>query len=233
MIKINLVSALILCNILTLFYQIIIEVFTILCRINGMTIDKSRFQVISILTGTGYTTDESESMIITKRRRKLTQSMMMFSYIFNLIIVSTLVNLFMSTASTNFKEVRLGIILTLINIFLIFIVRKSNRVKKIIDKLVVKITNIRNSKSGNSINVYDTYGSEVIAEIEMKKIKKEMDNKPLKELQLQQKYNIHILMIRRNDELIDVIDGESTIKKNDILIVFGKYKNIKQAFVKK
>ena len=42
----NLVLALILFNILILLYQIIIEVFTILFRITGINLEKSRFQVI-------------------------------------------------------------------------------------------------------------------------------------------------------------------------------------------
>ena len=60
-----------------------------------------------------------------------------------------------------------------------------------------------------------------------------MDNKKLKELDLRIKYNIQILIIKRNDEIIDRIDGEQEIKEDDILIVFGRYKDIKQAFVKK
>lgn len=233
MIKIRLESALILFNILLLFYQIIIEVFTILCRINGMTVDKSKFQVISILTGTGFTTDESESMIITRRRRNLTQGMMMFSYIFNIIIVSTLVNLFMSTASTNFQEIKIGIILTIINLILIFIIRKSRRVKNTIDRIVVFTNDKYNANNGAIINIYDSYGDEIIAEVQLNRIKKNMDNKKLKELDLRKKYNIQILIIKRNDEIIDRIDGEQEIKEDDILIVFGRYKDIKQAFVKK
>lgn len=68
-------------------YQIIIEIFSSIFSIEGVQIDKSKFQVISILTGTGFTTNESELMLSTKRRRKLTQILILFSYLFNITIV--------------------------------------------------------------------------------------------------------------------------------------------------
>lgn len=233
MININLVLALILCNILALFYQVIIEIFTILCRINGMTIDKSRFQVISILTGTGYTTSESESMLLTRKRRKLTQRMMLFSYIFNILIVSTLVNLFMSTSSTNINEITLGIGLTVLNLFLMFGVRKSHKFKNFLDKIVVKVANRNQEKKGTTISIYDTYGNDVIAELELYKLRDSLKNKKLKELDLKEKYHIQILMIKRHEEVIDNIGAETELQENDIVIVFGKLKNIKATFLKK
>ena len=52
----NLVSALILFNILILIYQLLIEIFTALCRLTGISYEKAKFQVVSLLTGTGFTT---------------------------------------------------------------------------------------------------------------------------------------------------------------------------------
>ena len=224
MIPINLVLALILCNILIFFYQIIIEVFTILCRINGMTEKKSKFQVISVFTGTGFTTDESETMLITNKRRKLTQNMMLFSYIFNVIIVSTLVNLFMSTAKTNINEIRLGINLTIINIFLIFVVKKSYRFKKTLDILVKKAVSKREIIRKAQINVYETYGKGVIAEVELRG--------KINTAKIKEKYNIQVLMIERKEEIIDKISENTKLEEKDIAIVYGELKNIKMAFRK-
>ena len=228
----NLVMALILCNVLVLFYQIIIEIFTILCRINGMTVYKSKFQVISILTGTGFTTSESESMLLTKRRRKLTQYMMMFSYIFNIVIVSTIVNLFMSTSSTNIQEIRLGILLTTINIFLIFIVRKSQAFRDFLDRFVVKIAHSKMIRNENYISVYDNYGNKVIAEVELRKLKESMKDKTIEEIGLKSKYNIQLLVLKRGDEIIDKIGADTVLQEKDVAVVFGKMKSIKSAFIK-
>ena len=67
----NLVSALILFNILIFIHQILIEILTAIVRLTGISYDKAEFQVISLLTGTGFTTAESEGMMVTKQRRKL------------------------------------------------------------------------------------------------------------------------------------------------------------------
>ena len=40
-------------------YWIISELFTILFRLTGLPDEKARFQVISLLTGSGFTTRES------------------------------------------------------------------------------------------------------------------------------------------------------------------------------
>ena len=44
-------------------YILIIDIFTILFRMSGMTEEKAKFQVISLLTNSGYTTKESELVV--------------------------------------------------------------------------------------------------------------------------------------------------------------------------
>ena len=53
-------SALILFSLIILIYLIITELFTILFRFTGLPDERARFQVISLLTGCGFTTKESE-----------------------------------------------------------------------------------------------------------------------------------------------------------------------------
>ncbi len=46
--------------IIVLMYLIIIDFFTMIFRITGLPDEKARFQVMSLLTGCGFTTHESE-----------------------------------------------------------------------------------------------------------------------------------------------------------------------------
>ena len=158
--------------------------------------------------------------------------MMLFSYIFNIVIVSTLVNVLISTSRTNIEEIKLGVILTIINLFIIFFVKKSRRFKRILDMIVVKIAKRKGVKQKNTIIVYDNYGNDVIAEVELYKLKESLKDKTLKELKLKEDYHIQILMIRRNEEIIEYIGADTKIKDRDVLIVFGRYKNIRNVFVK-
>ncbi len=207
-----------------------IEIFTTIYSIEGIQLDKAQFQIISILTGTGFTTSESELMLLTKRRRKITELMMLFSYIFNISIVSTLVNIIISSAGPAINELIIGIVLTIINFLIIALLNKSTKVKSKLENFIKKIaTNVR-KKRKNPISVYDTLGDKVIAEINVLKINNNMNN--INTEKLKEKYDIQVLVIKRGEQVISSIEPNITINYNDIVIVFGKMRNIKKIFVK-
>ena len=228
--KINLLAAIIVFNILVFIYQVMIEIFTTIYSIEGIQLDKAQFQIISILTGTGFTTSESELMLLTKRRRKNTELMMLFSYFFNISIVSTLVNIIISSAGPAINELIIGIVLTIINFLIIALLNKSTKVKSKLENFIKKIaTNVR-KKRKNPISVYDTLGDKVIAEINVLKINNNMNN--INTEKLKEKYDIQVLVIKRGEQVISSIEPNITINYNDIVIVFGKMRNIKKIFVK-
>ena len=171
-------------------------------------------------------------MLLTKRRRKLTTAMMMFSYIFNVTIVSIIVNLLISTSTTNIHEIKLGIVLTIINIILIFFVRRSKLFKNALDKIIIKITNSKIMRRGNSLFVYDTYGTKSIVEVEINNLRESFKDKTIEEIGLKEKYDIQLLVLKRGENIIDLIYGDVKLQNNDVIVVFGKMKNIKAAFLK-
>ena len=228
----NLITVLIIFDILIIIYQVLIEVFTILYRINGINVEVSRFQVVSLLTGTGFTTNESESMLITKNRRKLTRKIMFFSYIFNISIVSTFVSIFSLTANTSKEDIPVCIGLTLFIIFFLIIFYKTNIRKSIIDRIVMKIVNNKRVKKENFVFIYDTFGNKVIAEIELTKLKRSMKNKTIEEMELAQKYHISLLVIKRKEQIISDIKPTTILEEGDTVVVFGKMRDIKNAFIK-
>ena len=65
-------------------YWVISELFSLLFRFTGLPEEKARFQVISLLTGCGFTTHESELLLSTRSRRRLARLTMLFGYVFNL-----------------------------------------------------------------------------------------------------------------------------------------------------
>ncbi len=229
----NLVAVLIIFNVLILVYQVIIEIFTTLCRITGINHDSARFQVVSMLTGTGFTTAESEVMLLTKKRRHLAQVIMLFSYIFNISIVSVFVNIFLAMLDTTATQVQLGIVVTLWNLVLIYFMNKSRIFRGLIDKIVMSIVNVKNKSKENFISVYDTYGSKVIAEIELKNLREEFDRKTVEDSKLKTTYGIQLLVIKRKEQIISEIYSNTMIKKGDTIVVFGAMRDIKNAFKKK
>ena len=201
--------------------------FSAIFSIEGIQLDKAKFQIISILTGTGFTTAESELMLATKRRRKLTQTMILFSYIFNVTILSTIVNIFISTTHTSWHEVLIGVILTIINFTILIIFNKSGKIRSIFDKKVKLLAMQFRKRKGNSISVYDVYGEKCVVEINLRGLNRKIQDKTPKDLD--KEYNIQILVIKRGGKLFTNIE-KMEIKRNDILIVFGNLKNIKKLF---
>lgn len=228
MININLLAALVVFNILILLYQIMIEVFSAIFRVDGVQIDKARFQIISILTGTGFTTNESEIMLATRKRRKITQIMILFSYIFNISIVSTIVNLFISTSNTSLTELIIGVVLTVINITLLIGLNKSTKIRRIFDNLVLRIGKRKKKRKINPISIYDYYGNKVIAEVRIIKMHDKITD--LNIVKLKKDYNIQLLVVKRGSLIISDIDEIIKIQDNDVLLVFGNYKVIRNLF---
>ena len=227
----NLVSALILFNILIFIHQILIEILTAIVRLTGISYDKAEFQVISLLTGTGFTTAESEGMMVTKQRRKLAQNIMLFAYVFNISFVSVIINIFISSADSNLNEIKMGTLVTFWNIVLIIFLKKTHITKRIIVKIASKISHNRIKKRGNEIIVYDNFGDKVIAEVEIKRLKNGFKNNEITEELLKEKYDIELLEIKRKEEIITHITKETSIQEGDSIIIYGTMKSIKIALI--
>ena len=211
-------------------YQIIIEIFSSIFSIEGVQIDKSKFQVISILAGTGFTTNESELMLSTKRRRKLTQILILFSYLFNITIVSTIINLFISTSNVTAEELIIGVILTLTNIILLIILNKATRVRKSFDMIIRYIEIKRMEKRKNPMSIYDRYGDKVIAEVVLIKMNNKLKNTNV--MKINKEYGIQILVIKRGEEIISNLNEKINLKEGDVLLVFGAEKLIRKVLVR-
>lgn len=215
-------------NILVFIYQIIIEVFSTIFSIEGIQIDKAKFQIISIITGTGYTTNESELMLFTKRRRKLTQVMILFSYIFNISIVTTIVNIFISSGDTSVWELEIGISLTVMNFILLLILNKSSKVRTAFDDFVKKTAAKVREKRNNPIFIYDYYGDKIIAEVMVLQLNERIEQ--LNVEKLKNDYHIDLLAVRRGEETISDLKKIEKIQINDVLLLFGEPKRIRNIF---
>ncbi|RUQ24268.1 hypothetical protein ELQ35_21805 [Peribacillus cavernae] len=73
-----------------LIITIVIEVAVVLFNLTGMKTKVSRFQVISMLTGTGFTTDESKVIIDHPVRRKIAAFLILFGAFSMAVIISSI-----------------------------------------------------------------------------------------------------------------------------------------------
>ena len=104
-----------------LLYWIITEAFTLLFRMTGLPDERARFQVTSLLTGCGYTTKESEMFLSSRSRRRLVRITMLFGYVFNITVVSALINVFLSLKESQIGSFFLSLPIPLAAVVVIFI----------------------------------------------------------------------------------------------------------------
>lgn len=212
-------------------YILIIDVFTILFRMTGMTEEKAKFQVISLLTNSGYTTKESELVVNKLGRRKLARTIMLFGYIFSITIVTAFVNVVLNLPRAIQEDFwTLTVILAVI--FVVFMIAKrvpgvKQKFNDLIEKLGRKMM-LRGS--ANIISVVDEYAKGVVAGISLGAVPDAAKGKTLGELNLAVAYGIRIIFVQRAGKVLDYITRDTELKKGDKLVVFGKLQEIYTLF---
>ncbi len=146
----NILAAIIIFDILIIVYEILVTFFSSMYEVSGLTKDEARFQVTSLLTGTGFTTSESEKMLATKKRKRITRDIMITSYIFNITIISTLVALFTSTQRATLNELIIGVIVSICIVVIFVFLKKISKIRKKIDDFFLKIVKILYDKLNNN-----------------------------------------------------------------------------------
>jgi hypothetical protein len=202
---------------------LLVEVLAIVFRITGLNAQKARFQVISILTHTGFTTRESELIAQHPLRRKLASALMLVSYLAQVSLISLLLNMITQNI-TQLLYVGLGL-LVFVALFVFatrnkFVARKiDNLVERIIARRIIKQTKKRSVdqvlKISPDFAVYEILvdGESILA------------NTALDDADLSKMF-IHVLKIDRGNKTIDFPAADSLIQVGDVLIVYGKIKSI-------
>lgn len=120
--------------ILIIAYLVIVEIFTVLFRLTGLREDKARFQAISLMTNSGYTSKESELIMNSSIRKNLATLMMLFGYIFAVSGVSLLVNLFIRAGEAQLNW--LTLLYSLLFLLIIIAITRSKWLIRHFDRLI-------------------------------------------------------------------------------------------------
>ena len=218
-------------GILVLLYWIISEAFTVFFRLIGLPDEKARFQVVSLLTGCGFTTRESEMILTTRSRRRLARVTMLFGYIFNVTIVSALVNIFVSLKANELGNTVLSMLIPLMMVALVLVLSKTKRAKQWIDHLVEQAAGrISGAEDVNSILLIDHIGGASIAQVTLKTIPEYLKDIPLAQTGLKQEWNILVLLVEQKGKKASAALARTVFQPGDRLTVFGDYYQICTAF---
>ncbi len=228
----NVYMALSLFSLIILVYWVITELFTILFRFTGLPDERARFQVISLLTGCGYTTRESEMFLSNRRRRRLARITMLFGYVFNITIVSAFINVFFSLKLSQVEHYYFGILIPLGVVAIIFIFMRVPRVRAWGDGLLQKLADrlIGRTDTFNSVMLLDYIGSDTIALVTLSHIPEEYQGIPLSQTGLKANTGILVMLVEHPGQKPAPAGADTVFEVGDKLTVFGDYPVICSSF---
>ncbi len=227
----NLALAISLFVVIILIYWIICELFTVLFRFTGLPDDKARFQVLSLLTGAGFTTRESEMLLSIRVRRRLAQITMLFGYVFNITIVSAFVNVFLSMKAYQAEDFFIGTLIPLVIAVILILLIRTRSVRKRVDRMLESVAGrIMHQDSVNTILLMDYIAHDSIAQVTLREVPEELRDKTLKELDLRSKSDILVMLVERADHTVEVAGAGTSFQTGDKLTVFGNYRTIAATF---
>lgn len=206
-------------------FLLIIEIITVLFKLTGLSEEKARFQVISLLTGAGFTTKEAELITQHPTRRKLAQILMILGYIGFLTGISFLVDMLRHSMSIKNLStlVLFFIIIWLLLREKIFLEFLDNFLEKLILKKYSKFKSP--SKMYKLINRAKGYGIYNIIIDE----NSGLVGVPLKDCNLKP-HNMIILNIDKGNQFIGFPKRDYVLEKGDNILLYGKVDEVLKTF---
>ncbi|MFC4775266.1 hypothetical protein ACFO9Q_00525 [Paenibacillus sp. GCM10023252] len=98
---------------------LVVEIAVVLLNITGLDRDISRFQAISMLTGTGFTTLESELILRHPTRRKIGIFLILFGAFSLAVIISTISNIL----AESFRITQVSVLIAILSLLLLLVKR--------------------------------------------------------------------------------------------------------------
>lgn len=214
--------------IILLFLALLVEVLSIALKVTGLDIEKARFQVISIIAHTGFTTRESELITQHPTRRKIVQVLMLVSYVTTATFISIVISALRSHQEFMFFTLLAAMALILI-IFLFRNKRMLNKLEGIIERQLVKQMkdHSKNKTVEEVLRLNDEYGvAEFIIDEKSPLMGITLNNSGLK-----QNY-IQVLNVDRGSHMVHFPKNDFIFQLGDKVVVYGLINSIKEMIIK-
>jgi hypothetical protein len=197
---------------------LIMEVATVMLVITGLDRDTARFQAISLLTSSGYTTSEAELVVRHPVRRKIALFLMISGTIALAIIISLLVRI-LARGLSGPDEV-FYLVSFLLAVYLLFRSRRvTGFLDKHLEKRLVKQPYLQKRTVEELLKVDEHFS---IAEVHLSNPAAPWIQRTLGEARLRDQ-GVLVLSIRRKDgSIIRAPRGTDILNTGDILLVYGR-----------
>ncbi|MGA0334513.1 MAG: TrkA C-terminal domain-containing protein [Kiritimatiellia bacterium] len=189
----------------------------------GMERERAKFQARSAFTGAGFTTSESEQVVKHPVRRKIIMTLLLLGNAGFVTAISSLIIGFTNTSNeTHLKQ----IYLLLGGILFLYLITRSKRLERMLDKLIVKLlvkfTDLRPRNFERLMTIMDDYEvMEVAAEDNTW-----LTGSTLADLKLTEEGVLVLGIVQGNGSYNGVPRGGYEIKPEDKLIMYGQAEQI-------
>lgn len=203
---------------------LLVEILSVVFKMTGLELYKARFQIISIITHTGFTTRESELIAQHSLRRRIASILMIVSY----VAQATLISLFVNILNKNQQQlIYAGLLLLIATIFIIIFTRTkyvSSKFNRFVESLLTR--RIKNQKKMSIDQILKVSKGFGVFEFLLE------DNNPYCNVALNDtklsNMQIHILKVDRGSKTIDFPDASFVLLQGDRLILYGKTTSVTQ-----
>ncbi|MFD9628593.1 hypothetical protein [Peribacillus muralis] len=204
---------------------LVIEISVTLLKLTGLKSKVARFQVISMLTGTGFTTDESKSIIDHPVRRKISMFLILFGAFSLAVIISSISTLL----SDDLRLTELSIIIGILVVATVFIKSPfmNNRLSA---KMKSEMYNHYELWQHPIEDVLFLEDDDVVMKIDIYE-KSELIDVKVGDM-LPQEADINLLFVESGEVKLRKELCEYKIKLGDILFLYGNKKEIEETFSK-
>ena len=204
---------------------LVIEISVTLMKLTGLKGTVARFQVISMLTGTGFTTDESKSIIDHPVRRKISMFLILFGAFSLAVIISSISTLLTDDLRLMELSIIIGILLVLT--ILVKVPFLNNRLS---NKMKSEMYNHYELWEHPIEEVLFLEDEDVVMEIDIYEDSEFIDVKAFDVIS--DGADINILFIESGEVKIRKELYEYKIKLGDNLFLYGNKKEIEETFSK-
>lgn len=202
---------------------IVIEINTILFTFTGLKKNIARFQVISMLTGTGFTTGESELIIDHPIRRRLGAFLILFGAFSLAVIISAI----SSILSDEFFTMKIGYVAGTLVLFLFVL-----KVGKVKNKLTVLFEHeLERNFDLQDMTIKDVFLTEendYLVEVPLHSSSTMIGGKLIEKLNSEE--DINVLSIKRGEIVIRKKRLNTELQAGDFILMFGDKEVIRRIF---
>lgn len=202
---------------------LIIEIHAIVFTLTGVKRTISRFQVLSLMTGTGFTTEESELILGHPVRRKLSMFLIVFGIFSFAVIISSLSTILSKYVVTVHTFYIAGIILILYVLLQIPVIQRH--LKKKLQQETKQSIEIKD------LPIHQVFLREPTDHLMKWKIDEHSiyRNQTITSVFHPQE-DIHVLFVKRGDRNLRSGLGELILQERDELLLYGEKRILEEKF---